>query len=240
MADSIITLDVGGKLFRTHIQTLTKYPESLLAVMFSHTDKGMAPMPKTKDEYYFLDVNPVYFELILDYLRNGEIHTKNEDILKGVKSLANYFGLTDLFNELQNSLDETMVKLNICTVYKPEEIRDRIVLPRKILTKFKYSLLGRYFREEKKAESEMSKWIQKMGENEYSYATEGDPSYPILMFGLLRGDQLIRKQLYEKSFTRELNICQLPYHINDVPSNPYYELNIPNAGSIRYIREKYT
>ena len=70
MADSIITLDVGGKIFRTYIQTLTKYPESLLAVMFSHTDKGMAPMPKTKDGYYFLDVNPVYFELILDYLRN--------------------------------------------------------------------------------------------------------------------------------------------------------------------------
>ena len=69
MADSIVTLDVGGKIFRTYIQTLTKYPESLLAVMFSHTDKGMAPMPKTKDGYYFLDVNPVYFELILSLLR---------------------------------------------------------------------------------------------------------------------------------------------------------------------------
>ena len=91
-----------------------------------------------------------------------------------------------------------MVALSIYTVYKPEEIRDRIVLPRKILTKFKYSLLGRYFREDKKAESEMSKWIQKRGQNDYSYTTEGTPCYPILMFGLLRGDQLIEKQFIEK------------------------------------------
>ena len=110
-----------------------------------------------------------------------------------------------------------------------------IPVEEKILTKFKYSLLGRYFREDKKAEPEMSKWIQKRGENEYSYTTEGETSYPILMLGLLRGDQLIERQFHEKSLTKQLNICQLPYHINNVPSNPYYELNIPNAGSIRYI-----
>ena len=76
--------------------------------------------------------------------------------------------------------------------------------------------------------------------NEYSYTTEGAINSPILMFGLLRGDQLIERKFPEKSLTKQLDICQLPYHINNVPSNPYYELNIPNAGSIRYIREKYT
>ena len=40
MSDSIITLDVGGQIFKTHVSTLTKYPDSMLAVMFNHTDQG--------------------------------------------------------------------------------------------------------------------------------------------------------------------------------------------------------
>ena len=113
--------------------------------MFLHTDKGMAPMPKTKDGCYFLDVNPVYFELILDYLRNGEILTKNEEVVQGVRSLANYFGLTDLLNELhENNLDDQMVTINFYATNEPEEIKTKIVLSRKVLTKFPSSLLGRY------------------------------------------------------------------------------------------------
>ena len=34
MSDSIITLDVGGQMFKTQISTLTKYPDSMLAIMF--------------------------------------------------------------------------------------------------------------------------------------------------------------------------------------------------------------
>ena len=62
------SLNVGGQIFMTQISTLTKYPDSLLGVMFNHIDQGMAPMPKTKDGHYFLDVNPLYFGEILDYL----------------------------------------------------------------------------------------------------------------------------------------------------------------------------
>ena len=252
MADSIITLDVGGKIFRTYIQTLTKYPESLLAVMFSHTDKGMAPMPKTKDGYYFLDVNPVYFELILDYLRNGEILTKNEEILQGVRSLANYFGLTDLLNELQeNNLDDQMVTISFYATNEPEEIKTKIAVSRKVLTKFPSSLLGRYFLGDKKAESEMSGWV-KNAKDQYSCTTQNDISGFIGMFHLLRGDQRIAEEYGRRCvenpessvvrftrFTSILDIYQLPYHIINNPSNPYSELNIPDAGSIRCMRKKY-
>ena len=41
MSDSIITLDVGGQIFRTQLSTLTKYPESMLATMFNHIDSGL-------------------------------------------------------------------------------------------------------------------------------------------------------------------------------------------------------
>ena len=41
MSDSIITMDVGGQIFRTQLSTLTKYPGSMLATMFSHIDSGL-------------------------------------------------------------------------------------------------------------------------------------------------------------------------------------------------------
>ena len=40
MSDSIVTLDVGGQIFKTRISTLTKYPGSMLAAMFNHEDEG--------------------------------------------------------------------------------------------------------------------------------------------------------------------------------------------------------
>ena len=97
--ENIIEINVGGRLFQTTVFTLTKYPGSMLSAMFSHTDIGMPPMPRTKDgKLYFLDVDPKYFEIILNWLRMGEIKSNTPDIMKGTLtlSLANYFGLEDL------------------------------------------------------------------------------------------------------------------------------------------------
>ena len=79
--------------------------------MFNHIDHGMAPMPKTKDDNYFLDVDPIYFQHILNYLRHGELITKSPEILRGIKHLANFFGLTDLLNEIEDQLYPQWVTL---------------------------------------------------------------------------------------------------------------------------------
>ena len=100
MSDSIITLDVGGQMFKTQISILTKYPDSMLAIMFQHTANGLAPMPMTKNGAYFLDANPLYFGEILDYLRRGKIVSEDPNVLKGIKNLANYFRLEELIKEL--------------------------------------------------------------------------------------------------------------------------------------------
>ena len=44
-------------------------------------------MAKTKEGNYFLDANPLYFGEILEYLRHGEIITKDPGLLRGVKKL---------------------------------------------------------------------------------------------------------------------------------------------------------
>ena len=50
MSDSIVTLNVGGKIFQTHISTLTKYPESVLGVMFNRVSQIIVLTSQT-DEY---------------------------------------------------------------------------------------------------------------------------------------------------------------------------------------------
>jgi len=99
---SIIKLNVGGQIFETSVHTLTKYPGSMLCAMFSHTQNGISPMPKTSEGLFFLDADPEYFRVILNWLRLGEIivEEKSSD-LKGVLALANYFGLEELMEELK-------------------------------------------------------------------------------------------------------------------------------------------
>ena len=64
----LVSLDVGGKIFKTKMETLTKYPDSALARMF--TDPLIEEtLTKTENGEYFLDVDPEDFEVILKFLR---------------------------------------------------------------------------------------------------------------------------------------------------------------------------
>ena len=98
---SILKLDVGGQLFKTNIQTLCKYPDSMLCAMFSHTDSGLTPMPKTEEGHFFLDVDPIYFRVILNWLRLGKVTLDDPGLLNGTLTLAEYFGLDKLTEELK-------------------------------------------------------------------------------------------------------------------------------------------
>ena len=100
-SESILELDVGGQLFKTNIQTLCKYPDSMLCAMFSHTDSGMTPMPKTEKGHFFLDADPIYFRVVLNWLRLGKITLELKRHLKGTMALAEYFGLDKLTEELK-------------------------------------------------------------------------------------------------------------------------------------------
>ena len=75
MSDSIVTLDVGGQMFKTRISTLTKYPGSMLAAMFHHEHEGMTPMAMTKDGAYFLDVDPSQHDRVKTTMKKR--YTKN-------------------------------------------------------------------------------------------------------------------------------------------------------------------
>ncbi|PRW20592.1 BTB POZ domain-containing adapter for CUL3-mediated degradation 3 [Chlorella sorokiniana] len=95
-SDELITLNVGGTLFRTTHATLTKHPDSMLAAMF----RGDMQASALRDEqgHPFLDRNPTHFALILDYLRDGRVPPLPSSLLElqQLKVEAEFFAMAEL------------------------------------------------------------------------------------------------------------------------------------------------
>lgn len=90
---SVITLNVGGQLFTTSLQTLTSDPRSYFFKRFSG-DFCQSTLP---DGSHFIDRNPQHFSKVLDYLRNGfcAVPALKEDKLE-LLTEADFYGLEDL------------------------------------------------------------------------------------------------------------------------------------------------
>ena len=73
--EGILTLNVGGMLFTTTLQTLRKDRESMLARMFAEDDgSGETPrlgLKRDKDGNVFIDRDGTHFREILNFLRDG-------------------------------------------------------------------------------------------------------------------------------------------------------------------------
>ena len=119
----VIDLNVGGTHYSTSRSTLTKYPESMLGVMFSgrHDLETM----KCSDGSFFIDRDGGRFRYILEYLRDGEEVTrsfpKSADILLGLFRDAEYYQLDGLFNVLKPLVREVDIvsQTEIAPNFKP-------------------------------------------------------------------------------------------------------------------------
>ncbi|XP_033746860.1 BTB/POZ domain-containing protein KCTD7-like [Pecten maximus] len=92
---SVIPLNVGGVKYVTRLSTLCKYPDSMLAALFS----GRHAVDKDQSGCYFLDSNGSMFGYILEFLRNGS--TPPNHVSVAVYQDANYYGLSHLMEKLQ-------------------------------------------------------------------------------------------------------------------------------------------
>jgi len=90
----VVTVNVGGTLFTTALSTLRRFPESLLGSMFS----GRHQILRDKDGHPFIDVNPVHFQFILDYLRTDAIPPDN--LALDMYKMASYFSIEPLRERL--------------------------------------------------------------------------------------------------------------------------------------------
>ena len=132
-------------------------------------------MAKTKEGNYFLDANPLYFGEILEYLRHGEIITKDPVLLRGVKKLACYYGLTELLQELECENDSKWVILDL---QRKKEVEMSIAT----LTKFEDSTLAKFFLGDEEAKKVLSPWIKKENENRYFIARPFERSENVFTF----------------------------------------------------------
>lgn len=82
----MVELNVGGKYFTVSLKTLTKFPDSTLAAMFT----GKQTTEKDKDGRYFICVDGQSFTHILNFLRHGTLPKPDEiaDLYPVAKSLG--------------------------------------------------------------------------------------------------------------------------------------------------------
>jgi len=73
VASKKVKLNVGGQVFVTSVETLTKEEDSMFAIMFS----GRFPIRKDEDGEIFIDRSPQHFGVILNYLRTGLFPPRN-------------------------------------------------------------------------------------------------------------------------------------------------------------------
>ena len=100
--NDIIHLNIGGQKLTTKRSTLCQVENSLLATMFS--GRCEESLERDQDGAVFLDFNPQYFVLILDYLREKRIGQPGkpvplpkvaDDQLEPFNNLLQCLGLSD-------------------------------------------------------------------------------------------------------------------------------------------------
>eukprot|EP00794_Sanderia_malayensis_P005633 gene5633-6329_t len=125
--DEWVTLNVGGTRFVTTRTTLTKDPNSMLARMFSTQDCTWHSRVDGQGAY-LIDRSPVYFEPILNYLRQGSIilNTNTAD-LKGLLEEAKFFGLGKLVEELEHKIQG--IRTSIFPMARAEFVRILLSTP---------------------------------------------------------------------------------------------------------------
>ena len=103
--ESIVSLNVGGTVFQTSPSTMLKYPGSKFEKMFNEDQRN-------KNLTFFLDEDPEYFQIVLNFLRKGKLFTFDEEnLFDGVFDLAKNFKLAELVKVLENDWKEKVVVL---------------------------------------------------------------------------------------------------------------------------------
>ena len=91
IGNGIVKLNVGGKKFLTRYGTLAQNgsQENFFVSLLS----GRFPVESDEKGYIFIDRSAKYFEVILDFLRSGELNCPKSLSMKRIIQEANYYGV---------------------------------------------------------------------------------------------------------------------------------------------------
>lgn len=121
---SVVPLNVGGIKYVTRLSTLKKYPDSMLAALFS----GRYQVDKDAEGNFFLDSNGILFGYLLEFLRNGLMPPREQSV--PLYREASYYGLHELVEKLHYM--PPVVSLLVKEAHKSqfpnyEEVREEVI-----------------------------------------------------------------------------------------------------------------
>ncbi|KAI1700661.1 BTB/POZ domain-containing protein [Ditylenchus destructor] len=111
--DDWVRLNVGGKVFETTKDTLSKYPESFLARLVN------GGLPSTQDKYgaYRIDRSYEHFDTILNYFRNGTLNFEsNEKAVKDLLCEADFYNIQPLVDEIHKAIKLCLKRTEVVIV----------------------------------------------------------------------------------------------------------------------------
>ena len=227
-AESIVSLDVGGTIFHTSPSTMLKYPDSKLARMYNDQNQNQ----NIKNLNFFLDKDPEYFRIVLNFLREGEvIHFEEENLFVGVRGLAKYLELTELVKLLEKEYGFSTVVFEFRKLLF-SDMPNEMTIARRFLTRVPESNLAKFFFGEQGSQNPLSKWIFKKGPNRYFISNHkaGLTKY-ILKFMEMPANTPFSHQNFSIDFVKELEIYGIQEfdHFKKLPSfiswNENYNVN---------------
>ncbi|UJR25550.1 hypothetical protein I4U23_006895 [Adineta vaga] len=97
-----VHIDVGGTIFTSSLETLTRYPDSRLSKLFN----GTIPIVlDTLKQHYFIDRDGKLFRYILNFMRYGTLALPDHFTeFPALLEEARYFELTPLINAIEERL----------------------------------------------------------------------------------------------------------------------------------------
>lgn len=92
-----ITLNIGGKYFTTTRVTLSKAPNSFLhKLSLKSLDPREIESDRDERGAFLIDRDPIYFQVVLNYLRHGKLIMSKGLSEEGVLEEAEFYNITDL------------------------------------------------------------------------------------------------------------------------------------------------
>jgi len=94
-----VHIDVGGCIYTSSLETLTKFSDSLLSKMFN----GTIPIVlDTLKQHYFIDRDGKAFRYVLNFMRTGRLSLPvNFDDFETLLEEARYYQLTEMVNQIE-------------------------------------------------------------------------------------------------------------------------------------------
>jgi len=106
-----VVLNVGGKRFETYAQTLARFPDSLMGVMFAERNKNLRKPDKNGE--YFFDRSYEAFEVILNYFRTGSLIIPSHIPRRMMKQELDFWQIPTSTMKEEEKLGDKLMKVSL-------------------------------------------------------------------------------------------------------------------------------